>query len=47
MGGPGQIFQLRAEAGSAAFAPLRSLDNPRLLSNLPAQVSSFVGRGCG
>src|SRR5215469_16132934 len=28
----------------AAFPPLRSVDNPELLGNLPAQVSSFIGR---
>ena len=44
MGQPQRIFQLQAEALSAAFPPLRSLDNPKLLSNLPGQVSSFIGR---
>ena len=39
-----RIFQLQAEGLPAAFPPLRSLDNPRLLNNLPAQVSGFVGR---
>jgi predicted ATPase/class 3 adenylate cyclase/DNA-binding CsgD family transcriptional regulator len=39
-----QIFQLQAEGLPAAFPPLRSLDNPGLLNNLPAQVSSFIGR---
>ena len=39
-----QIFQLQAEGLPAAFPPLRSLDNPKLPSNLPAQVSSFIGR---
>ena len=39
-----QIFQLQAEGLPSAFPPLRSLDNPRLLNNLPAQVSSFIGR---
>ena len=27
-----------------AFPPLASLDNPKLRNNLPAQVSSFIGR---
>jgi predicted ATPase/class 3 adenylate cyclase/DNA-binding CsgD family transcriptional regulator len=39
-----QIFQLQAEGLPAAVPPLRSLDNPKLLTNLPAQVSSFIGR---
>jgi len=43
-GRPEQIFQLKAEGLPAAFPPLRSIDNPRLLNNLPAQVSSFIGR---
>ena len=43
-GRPEQIFQLQAEGLPSAFPPLRSLDNPRLLNNLPAQVSSFIGR---
>ena len=41
---PEQIFQLQAEGLPAAFPPLRSLDNARLLHNLPAEVSSFIGR---
>jgi predicted ATPase/class 3 adenylate cyclase/DNA-binding CsgD family transcriptional regulator len=41
---PEQIFQLQAEGLPAAFPPLRSLDNARLLNNLPAEVSSFIGR---
>ena len=44
LGRPEQIFQLEAEGLPAAFPPLRSLDNPRLLNNLPAQVSRFIGR---
>jgi predicted ATPase/class 3 adenylate cyclase len=42
--GPQQIFQLDADGLPAAFPPLASLDNPKLRNNLPAQVSSFVGR---
>ncbi|HWG61230.1 MAG TPA: adenylate/guanylate cyclase domain-containing protein [Streptosporangiaceae bacterium] len=41
---PEQIFQLEADDLPAAFPPLTSLDHPRLLNNLPAQVSSFIGR---
>jgi predicted ATPase/class 3 adenylate cyclase/DNA-binding CsgD family transcriptional regulator len=41
---PEQIFQLQAEGLPAAFPPLRSLADPKLLSNLPVQVSSFIGR---
>jgi predicted ATPase/class 3 adenylate cyclase len=41
---PEQIFQLEADGLPTAFPPLRSLDNPNLRNNLPAQVSSFVGR---
>jgi predicted ATPase/class 3 adenylate cyclase/DNA-binding CsgD family transcriptional regulator len=44
VGRPEQIFQLQAEGLPAAFPPLRSVDNPKLLNNLPAQVSSFIGR---
>src|SRR6202050_4834923 len=44
LGRPEQIFQLEADGLPAAFPPLRSLDNPRLLNNLPAQVSRFIGR---
>jgi predicted ATPase/class 3 adenylate cyclase len=44
LGRPEQIFQLEADGLPAEFPPLRSLDNPRLLNNLPAQVSRFIGR---
>ena len=44
VGRPERIFQLQAEGLPAAFPPLRSVGNPKLLSNLPAQVSSFIGR---
>jgi len=43
-GQPERIFQLQAEGLPVAFPPLRSLADPRLLTNLPAQVSSFIGR---
>ncbi len=44
LGRPEQILQLEADGLPAVFPPLRSLDNPKLLNNLPAQVSSFIGR---
>jgi predicted ATPase/class 3 adenylate cyclase len=44
LGRPEQIFQLDADGLPAGFPPLASLDNPRLLNNLPAQASSFIGR---
>ena len=44
LGRPEHIFQLEADGLPAAFPPLRSLDNPKLLNNLPAQLSSFIGR---
>jgi predicted ATPase/class 3 adenylate cyclase len=44
LGRPEQIFQVEASGLPTAFPPLRSLDNPKLLNNLPAQVSSFIGR---
>jgi len=44
LGRPEQLFQLEAEGLSPDFPPLRSLENPKLLHNLPAQVSSFIGR---
>ena len=44
LGRPEQVFQLGADGLRTAFPPLRSLDNPKLLNNLPPQVSSFIGR---
>jgi predicted ATPase len=44
LGPPDQIFQLEAPGLTTVFPPLRSLDNPRLQHNLPAQLSSFIGR---
>jgi predicted ATPase/class 3 adenylate cyclase/Tfp pilus assembly protein PilF len=40
-----RIFQLHAAGLSAEFPPLRSLGNPVLQNNLPAQLSTFIGRG--
>ena len=45
LGRPEQIFQLQGEGLEFEFPPLRSLDNPELPNNLPAQPASFVGRG--
>jgi predicted ATPase/class 3 adenylate cyclase len=44
LGRPERIFQLNADGLPTAFPPLASLDNPKLRNNLPAQVSSFIGR---
>jgi class 3 adenylate cyclase len=41
---PERIFQLEADRLPTRFPALRSLDNPKLRNNLPAQVSSFIGR---
>jgi len=44
LGRPEQIFQLCAAGLPAQFAPLRSLGNPALPNNLPAQLATFIGR---
>jgi predicted ATPase/class 3 adenylate cyclase/Tfp pilus assembly protein PilF len=44
LGRPEQIFQLCAADLSAQFAPLRSLGNPELPNNLPAELTAFIGR---
>ena len=44
LGRPEHIFQLRAAGLRAEFPPLRSLGNPALPNNLPAQLSAFIGR---
>jgi predicted ATPase/class 3 adenylate cyclase len=44
LGRPEQIFQLQAEGLPRDFPPLRSLDSPAMLNNLPAQLATFVGR---
>ncbi len=44
LGRPEQIFQLQGEGLEFEFPPLRSLDNPELPNNLPAQSAPFVGR---
>ena len=44
LGRPEQVFQLQAPGLQPEFPPLRSLDNPALPNNLPAQPARFVGR---
>jgi predicted ATPase/class 3 adenylate cyclase len=44
LGRPEQIFQLDAAGLQAGFPPLRSLGNPELPNNLPAQLATFIGR---
>jgi predicted ATPase/class 3 adenylate cyclase len=39
-----RIFQLHAAGLQAEFPPLRSLDNPALQNNLPAELATFIGR---
>jgi class 3 adenylate cyclase len=41
---PEHVFQVDASDVPDVVTPLRSLDNPALLHNLPEQVTSFVGR---
>ncbi len=45
LGRPERIFQLTAAGLQAGFPPLRSLGNPALPNNLPAELSGFIGRG--
>jgi predicted ATPase len=44
LGRPERIFQLSAPGLQAEFPPLRSLGNPALANNLPAQLAAFIGR---
>jgi predicted ATPase len=44
LGAPERLYQLCAPGLDAEFPSLRSLDNPNLLHNLPAQPASFIGR---
>ncbi|MGN6172191.1 MAG: adenylate/guanylate cyclase domain-containing protein, partial [Streptosporangiaceae bacterium] len=39
-----QLFQLEADGLQVAFPPLRSLEDPAVLTNLPARLSSCIGR---
>lgn len=44
LGRPEHVFQISAVGLRPEFPPLRSLSNPELATNLPEQMSSFVGR---
>ena len=44
LGRPERIFQLQVAGLQAEFPPLRSLGNPALPNNLPAQLATFIGR---
>jgi len=41
---PERVHQVLASGLQRSFPPLRSLGNPQLQHNLPARISSFVGR---
>jgi predicted ATPase/class 3 adenylate cyclase/DNA-binding CsgD family transcriptional regulator len=45
LGRPEHLFQLDAAGLRAEFPPLRSLGSAMLPNNLPAQLSTFIGRG--
>jgi predicted ATPase/class 3 adenylate cyclase/DNA-binding CsgD family transcriptional regulator len=44
LGRPERVFQVTGPGLAGEFGPLRSLDNPALRHNLPAQATSFIGR---
>lgn len=44
LGRPERIFQLGGNGLPSDFPALRSLGNPTLLNNLPAELSTFIGR---
>jgi predicted ATPase/class 3 adenylate cyclase len=44
LGRPERVFQLQTAGLQAEFPPLRSLGNPALANNLPAQLATFIGR---
>jgi predicted ATPase/class 3 adenylate cyclase/DNA-binding SARP family transcriptional activator len=44
LGRPEHVFQLVAPGLKVDFPPLLSLDNEKVTNNLPAQLTSFVGR---
>jgi predicted ATPase/class 3 adenylate cyclase len=44
LGRPERIFQLDVTGLPSRFPPLRSLGNPVLPNNLPAQLAAFIGR---
>jgi predicted ATPase/class 3 adenylate cyclase len=45
LGRPERLFQLAGAGLQSAFPPLRSLGNPAMPNNLPAELSTFIGRG--
>ena len=45
LGRPERIFQLTGAGLQGEFPPPRSLGNPAMLNNLPAQLATFIGRG--
>jgi predicted ATPase/class 3 adenylate cyclase len=44
LGEPEHVFQVCGAELRRDFPPLRSLDSPELMHNLPSQASSFIGR---
>ena len=44
LGRPERLFQLAGRGMQASFPPLRSLGNPTMPNNLPAELSKFIGR---
>ena len=42
---PERVWQLSVEGLRSDFPPLESLSNPRLQTNIPAETSTFLGRG--
>ena len=44
LGQPEHVYQLTAVDSDQEFPPLRSLDDPVLRHNLPAQLATFIGR---
>lgn len=44
LGAPERLYQVSAPGLDSNFPPLRSLDDPDLKHNLPAQLASFIGR---
>jgi predicted ATPase/class 3 adenylate cyclase len=44
LGEPVRVFQVDIEGLEGRFPPLRVLDSPQLRSNLPIQLTSFIGR---
>jgi predicted ATPase/class 3 adenylate cyclase len=45
LGEPERVYQVCDDSLPREFPPLLSLDSPDLIHNLPAQSSSFIGRG--